>query len=505
MFPHFEPLRERLLAAGVKPWRVRRYLAELADHYDDLLAEEEESGKLGGIARAAALMRLGSIDDLAEAMTSQGRFRSLAARAPWALFPGGAVLGLAAGYGVTTLLMLGAVQAFALPVGTHVMPPGWLPPIADAIFGFDRYILPVLLGWFMAFIAVRQRLPALWPVMAMAGLSMLGAGLYCNADWPSEPTVWRFHVGNLLDGQVQGSLSGYMIHALANFLAALLPYLMLRRRLRMGFAGLALAGLLAGCVEAPPTADVILQKMADHKNSVVPGTPEDGVAMDKAADEVRTHLSIHAAAAPAQVKAVEADGAYQVSVTAPHSMAGSWKMVSPTNLTVRDDGPDSYGKVHTFLCRLDQDGDDLEGSCLPFRDRIRGVLHGDEVRLAWGAGLIHAEIRGRLVTPTDFAGTFALGALGIGVTGTDIPAYGTKISGASVERGEELTASVTSQTTDLGGVRSLSFLGSVDKPVEEGKDETVATAVYDVEFAKGWKLCGFTRDGEGRVGSVECR
>jgi len=344
MFQHFELLREKLLAAGVKPWRVRRYLAELADHYDDLLAEEEESGKLGGIARAAALARLGSIDELAEAMTSQSRFRSLAARAPWALFPGGAVFGLAAGYGVTTLLMLGAVQTFALPVGTHLMPPGWLPPIADAIFGFDRYLLPVLLGWFMAFIAVRQRLPALWPVMAMVGLSLLGAGLYCDADWPSEPTVWRFHVGNLLDGQAQGSISGYLAHALANFLAALLPYLMLRRRLRMGFAGLALAGLLAGCVEAPPTADVILQKMAEHQSSVVPGTPEDGAAMQRAADEVRAH----AAAGPAPVKAVEADGAYQIAVTAPHSMAGSWKMVSPTNLTVRDDGPDSYAKFIPF-------------------------------------------------------------------------------------------------------------------------------------------------------------
>jgi len=139
MSPPFEPLREKLLAAGMRPVGVRRYLAELADHYEDLLAEEEESGKVGGIARSAALARLGSVDDLAEAMMSHSRFRSLAARAPWALFPGGAVLGLVAGYAATTLLMLGAVDTFALPVGTHLMPPAWLPPVADAVFGFDRY------------------------------------------------------------------------------------------------------------------------------------------------------------------------------------------------------------------------------------------------------------------------------------------------------------------------------------------------------------------------------
>ena len=77
----------------------------------------------------------------------------------------------------------------------------------------------------------------------MIGLSLLGAGLYCQADWPSEPTVWSLRVGNLLDGQLDSSSpASYATHALFSFLAALLPYLLLRRRLRMGFAGL-LAGM----------------------------------------------------------------------------------------------------------------------------------------------------------------------------------------------------------------------------------------------------------------------
>ncbi|SRR5579859_254928 len=280
MFPHFEPLRERLLTAGVKPWRVRRYLAELADHYEDLLAEEEESGKVGGIARAAALARLGSLDELAEAMTSQSRFRSLAAKAPWALFPGGAVLGLAIGYAVTSLLMIGTVEAFASRVGSHLMPPAWLPPVAEAVFGFDRYLLPILLGWLIAAVALRQRLPARWPVAAMMGLSLLGAGLYCQADWPSEPTVWSFRVGNLLDGQRDSSSpASYAMHVLISFLFALLPYLVLRRRLRMSFAGLALAGLLAGCSSTPPTAEELIQRFAENRANgefaMRAATPED--------------------------------------------------------------------------------------------------------------------------------------------------------------------------------------------------------------------------------------
>jgi hypothetical protein len=539
MFPPFEPLRERLLSAGVPPSRVRRYLRELADHYEDLLAEEEESGKQGGIARAAAFARLGGIDDLAAAMTSQSRFRSLAARAPWAFFPGGAILGLAAGYGLTTLLMIGAVEGFARHVEQHLMPPAWLPPVADAIFGFDRYFLPIVLGWGLGVLAIRQRLRARWPVMAMMCVALLGAALYCRADWPSAPSTWRFHVGSLLDDLADPpSVVGYAAQVFASFSAALLPYLALRRRLRAGLAGLALAGLLTGCTSGPPPADEILRHLAARHGDgqeigVVAATPEDGAALDQAAAEIRGH----AAAAPPQPKSSDPEGVFQVSVTAAHSMAGNWKMVAPTRLTVRSGAPDSYGKVSVFLCRLDQEGDDLEGSCLPFRKHMRGTLRGDEVRLSWQAGIVSAEIRGRLLTPSDFAGTYAFGTLGIGLMGTDIPAYGSKISTSSspADGLDDLATTLVAdlakgdlssdryaaalrrtaaeepplphgEMAKLGAVRSVSFLGAVEKPVGDADAEkTVTMAVYDVEFVRGWKLCGFTRDADGRIDNAECR
>ncbi len=40
---------------------------------------------------------------------------------------------------------------------------------------------------------------------------------------------------------------------------------------------------------------------------------------------------------------------------------------------------------------------------------------------------------------------------------------------------------------------------------ESDKEVGVQMAVYDVAFAHGWKPCGFTRDGDGRIDSVECR
>jgi len=367
----------------------------------------------------------------------------------------------------------------------------------------------------MAVVALRQRLPARWPVAAMLCLSLLGAGLYCRADWPTGPAVWTFHVGSLLDEQAQSpSIGGYAAHVIVSFLAALLPYLVLRRRLKMGVTGLVLAGLLAGCAGSPPPADELLRRIVarpggGEDTGVVAETPEDRAAMDRAAAEIRTHVTAVSDVAPPVVP----DGAYQVSVTAPHSMAGSWKMVSPTRLDVRQDEPDSYTKVQTFLCRLDQEGETLEGSCLPSRKRVHGSVRGDEVHLGWQSGLIGAEIRGRLLTPTDFVGTFALGTLGIGVVATDIPAYGSKISGAPAAPngvGELETALAGDLAADemlqLGSVRGLSLLGSVDKPVVDGdKEAAVQMAVYDVEFARGWKLCGFTRDVGGRIDNVECR
>jgi hypothetical protein len=39
---HFESLRDRLLRGGVAPRHVTRYLRELTEHLEDLIAEEEQ-------------------------------------------------------------------------------------------------------------------------------------------------------------------------------------------------------------------------------------------------------------------------------------------------------------------------------------------------------------------------------------------------------------------------------------------------------------------------------
>jgi hypothetical protein len=75
-------LRERLLRAGVAPRHVRRYLTELADHLADLRREEESTGLSRAEAEAAALARLGTMDDLANAMIPERPGPSSPSRPP---------------------------------------------------------------------------------------------------------------------------------------------------------------------------------------------------------------------------------------------------------------------------------------------------------------------------------------------------------------------------------------------------------------------------------------
>ncbi len=45
MHSRFDLLRNRLLSGGVAARHVTRYLTELAEHFDDLVAEEKSAGR----------------------------------------------------------------------------------------------------------------------------------------------------------------------------------------------------------------------------------------------------------------------------------------------------------------------------------------------------------------------------------------------------------------------------------------------------------------------------
>jgi hypothetical protein len=225
----FYELREHLLRAGVAPRHVRRYLAELSDHLADLRAEEERAGRSRADAESAALVRLGTMDQLAKAMIEQRQFQSWCIRAPWAMF------GLA-----PLLLLAGAwfVALFILWSGWSIFLPGADTPfgvghyrmfdLANLYFQLGRSIYlgaPILVGWGIGLIAARQRLKALWPVVGFVLIALIGGTGQVHVN--RLGSLYHVGMGFTFGPNVQGYLYG-LLHALMLFSIMALPYLLWR-------------------------------------------------------------------------------------------------------------------------------------------------------------------------------------------------------------------------------------------------------------------------------------
>lgn len=162
----FASLGDRLLRAGVRPKTVKRYLAELRDHLDDLTAELEANGLPRDAAQQRAIARLGSVETLAFPMASDRRFHSWAARTPWAVF----LIAPFVGYAVILgLLAVALVSVISSGVG-----PDWFGAVGRAAGHFAAFVVPLILAWTLAFMALRQRSPAMWPLAGM-GLTIVAA------------------------------------------------------------------------------------------------------------------------------------------------------------------------------------------------------------------------------------------------------------------------------------------------------------------------------------------
>ena len=229
----FPQLRERLLRAGIAPRHVRRYLSELTDHLADLIAEEQSRGLPPTDARTAALARLGSLDTLADAMTAQPDLHSLAARAPWAVFSL-TPIALLAGIWFLALCLLRLGWRFFLPGADtpfdSVGPHAFFDPL-NLYFQLDRALYlgaPILAGWCMLLLAVRQRLIALWPILSLSILTLLAATSHVQASRLALPRGLG-HI--LIDFALRPAPQNE--YALGVLLLALAPYLLWTVRTRL--------------------------------------------------------------------------------------------------------------------------------------------------------------------------------------------------------------------------------------------------------------------------------
>jgi hypothetical protein len=224
----FNELRERLLRSGVAPRHVRRYLTELADHLADMRAEEERAGRSRADAESAALIRLGEMDDLAKAMMEQRQFQSWCSRAPWATF------------GLAPLFLLGGayiVTLFILWSGWKMFLPGADTPFvrihgfAIFYFGVGKLVYfgaPILIGWGIGLIAARQRFKAVWPIVGLVLIALIGGTTQVHASRPAVPGGFGHISMDLTLGPTVPGIPNGLLHGLVILTLTVLPYLIWR-------------------------------------------------------------------------------------------------------------------------------------------------------------------------------------------------------------------------------------------------------------------------------------
>jgi hypothetical protein len=207
MSPAFESVRDQLLRAGIAPRHVRRYVVELREHLADLAARERNAGLDAKAAEERARAVLGTDAQLVQSMIDRAP-RSLAARAPWAIF---ALLPVV--IFVTVLASIDDSMMHLLrPLATG---PGRAPTtynvlIAAASFVADYLLGPVLAAGCVA-LALRQRLSSRWVWIGLGLIALISGmfGFYMNvlprlgglpggAVFSAVPNVW-------MNGRVNGT------------------------------------------------------------------------------------------------------------------------------------------------------------------------------------------------------------------------------------------------------------------------------------------------------------
>lgn len=232
MGKQFHELRERLLSAGVAPRRVRRYIAELRDHLADLTSEGERGGLNRRDAECAALVRLGDMDGLAKALIERREFQSWSARAPWVAFGFAPLCCLAAAYFVALTILWSGWMLFFPQADT---------PFGVGSRGFENlyfqagkalyFCAPVLIGWGMAGIAIRQRIRLMWPMAGFFMLALLGAMARVQAGRTAVPGgIAHIRLGFTLGHSVEG-VRDSLVGTLVTLSLTALPYLIWRTQL----------------------------------------------------------------------------------------------------------------------------------------------------------------------------------------------------------------------------------------------------------------------------------
>lgn len=210
-----------------RSWR-ERYGAE----FEELL----ETGRAGfhtvaNVAWSGLRERISPIRELPpEQSEGSELFHALCARAPWAIFSLAPVSLLAGCYAAACLILWIGWTIF-LPESETPFGGAPLHGLANIYFQFGKYFYggaPILVGWVVAVVAVRQRAKAVWPFTGVVLVAWIGAAAEIRASRTEIPGgLGHIRMDFVLWPWVQNGHQG-LVHALVILSLAVLPYLLWR-------------------------------------------------------------------------------------------------------------------------------------------------------------------------------------------------------------------------------------------------------------------------------------
>lgn len=239
-----------------------------------------------------------------------------------------------------------------------------------------------------------------------------------------------------------------------------------------------------------------------------------------------------------------------VTVTGQDSMTGVWRIKFDARPEAKREG---------LFCRVAQTRSSLSARCLPFGGKASGSIDGDKVHLSWPGQLRWVSpdsirtidvpgawmaIDARLQSPVTFTGMTSYRLMGLRIfvpktvdLDTPIPSSGTKfqvpadapdtagkagmlsdvlmeLAGGGIAHAHDQAMAVNLGGSDantpeefrgLGEIVAILYLGE-GSGLRHGADiPPLSFSVYQVEFAKGERLCGIhQRDEDGVLDAFLC-
>jgi hypothetical protein len=165
--------------------------------------------------------------------TAWERFHSACVRAPWAIFSL-APLSLLAGCYIAACLILWAGWTVLLPGSITPFGGGPHHGLANLYFQFGKYFYgcaPILVGWVVAFAAVRQRVNAVWPLTGFVLVAWMGGAARIQASRIDVPRGLGHIRMNFVLWPSALNAHDDLVHALTILSLAALPYLFWKIRI----------------------------------------------------------------------------------------------------------------------------------------------------------------------------------------------------------------------------------------------------------------------------------